>query len=278
MRPMEMFHQAVHDALISDASDPGEHAGEVMLELARDRGLDIGREHNYYRCAINHAAAADLIVTAIRNVAESWIVPDITYPGWRTSALMNAAGNHLRRFLGVAYWGEERETHVKNSWHVLGEIAHYQMPMQLVVAVIGPMSGGRRHSPWSKALLHPKGNRLRFRLRQRSRVEGFAESWRPIYREDHDEIERRAWLQGMLDDGVLESSLFVVEVPVPAENQCAHIRDLALRQLGRLDAIAALPEKQLTSCDSPLRPCPFRSCCWVDPESQPEAGEFDPLS
>src|SRR5262245_53033097 len=66
--PMEMFHAAVRQALLETAPDPGENAGELMMTLAAERGLDVSDSINLYRCARNHAAAADIIVTAIRQL------------------------------------------------------------------------------------------------------------------------------------------------------------------------------------------------------------------
>lgn len=276
MSSMEMFAAAASYALPWQGDDPGEDAASHFMELAHDRGLEVPRNVNTYRCAINHAAAVDLVVTAIRETSPAWLEL-ASLPGWTTSAQVNVEGTRLRRFLPVAYWNDEREFFFKNNWHCIGEIAQYRLPMELVVAVIGPMTGGRRHAAWSKALFNPRagGPRLRFRLRQRSRVEGFAESWRPIYREDHDEIDRKKWLEAMFADEVLQENLFVVRVPVPEETQLAHIRDLAARQLARLGAILELPPKQLTTCTNPIRPCPFQSCCWSQPESRPEDGGFD---
>jgi hypothetical protein len=252
------------------------------VTLARDRGLDIADSTNIYRCAMNHAAAADLVTTVIRQGArgEAWIdaghahrgAPPIS--GWQTSAFMDASSAKLRQFIAVSHWSEEREFFEKHSWKVLGEIAYWGEPMELVVAVLGPMSGGRRHSHWSKAQLHPQGSELRFRIRRRRSTEGFRETWLPVYREDHDEISREKWIQGMLDDDVIRDSLFVVNVPVPDEAALQQIRNLASQQLENA-RIFYLPAKQLSTCHNPIAPCPFRACCWSEPESKPEDGGYD---
>jgi len=275
MSPTDMFNTAVRQALLETAPDVGENAGELMMTLAADRGLDVSDSINLYRCARNHAAAADIIVTAIRQQNDAWtVLPPVN--GWTPSAYVDPCGGHLRRFLAVSSWHEEREFYERHSWFCLGEIAHYRMPMQMVIAILGPLSGGRRHGHFSKALLHPQGSELRFRPRRRATIDGgFRETWRPVYREDHDEIERQKWLQAMYDDEVLQETLFVVNIPVPEETQLATIRDLASRQLERLAVVTDLPEKQLSTCHNPIAPCPFRQCCWSDPEGGPEAGGYD---
>jgi hypothetical protein len=275
MTPMQMFHEAVRLALVEDVPDPGEAAGEHFMTLARDRGLDITDSINTYRCAINHAAAADLVVTALRKNNRPWLELPNRVNGWKASSMMDADGALLRRFLAVSSWNEDREFFEKHSWYVLGDIAHYMMPMQLVVCVLGPMSGGRRRGPWSKAQLHPHHSELRFRVRRRRSLENFKETWLPIYREEHDEIDREKWLACMAQDEVLQESLFVMHIPVPETSRLDAIRELAERQLARAMLTGHIPDKQLSTCHNPIAPCPFRACCWNDPEQGPEAGGYD---
>jgi hypothetical protein len=247
------------------------------MTLARERGLDLSGlkiEPDPFRTAVNHSAVADLVTTVIRKdgAARPWMKPP-EMDGWQTSALMNPEGTKLRQFLAVSNWSEDREFYEKHSWYGLGEIAHYRMPVEFVIAVLGPMTGGRRHNAWAKGLLHVRRSHIRFKLHKRSTVEGFADSWSPIWREEHAEISRKKWLEAMLEDKVLEELLFVVEAPVPGFLELAKIRDLAARQL-RLSAAESasprIPERQLSTCHNPIHPCPFRRCCWMEPESTPD--------
>jgi len=86
--------------------------------------------------------------------------------------------------------------------------------MKIAVCLIGSHREGRYHSPWTKAVLHPVSKKLRFR-RKNGKGEGFKESWISIFREDRDEISTQTWLQSMLDDGVLQDSLILIDLPVP---------------------------------------------------------------
>lgn len=369
---------------VTDRDDYGEYAGEEVVTLAAERGLDM--EHvNKYRAVMNHAAIADIITAAIRKPNEDpWqtknnaknqlcalhgtasarsevllqtllgndekiqegpsadgrsqkenerqivsqglretredqktAVPELRSgqerscisPGlqqtitgdlalrevpsgttgqnctchsvdssWSSSAFVDPTGRFLRRFIPVGNWTPERAQHEMRSWYGLGEVCMAKMPMQMVVAQLGPMNGGRRHNPWAKALLHPQHSSLRFRLRSRARVDGFKETWVPVYREEHDEIERERWLQAMIDDGVLQDLLFVVAIPLPGELEAERIRDMAKRKLDAALAVTKLPEKQLSTCDGPLAPCPFRDCCWGQPETGPNSQLFDAVS
>lgn len=275
----DMVRKGVAAALLeTEREDYGEYAGEEVVTLASERGLDA--EHiNLYRSVMNHAAIADLITTAIRQAPNShWILPREKSKSWSSSAFMDPDGSRLRRFIPVSGWSTEREQHEIRSWYGIGEVCMLNMPMQMVVANLGPMNGGRRHGPWSKALLHPQHSSLRFKKRSRGTIDGFKETWLPVFREEHDEIDRGKWLQAMMEDDVLRDVLFVVDIPVPVDHEADRIREMAK---GKLDAIAKLrklPEKQLSTCDGPLAPCPFRDCCWAQPEAAPCSPLFDAAS
>jgi hypothetical protein len=131
--------------------------------------------------------------------------------------------------------------------------------MQQVVIVLGQNREGKRHSHWAKGLLHPENKKLRFRRRNNAE-EGFKATWLPVWREDHDEITVHAWLQAMLEDGVLQDVCFNVDIPVPSKSAQEKIRDLVVRKLDTMAAITTLPDMQLVGCDWP-RPCMFRTPC-----------------
>lgn len=277
MRPIEIVRRAVIAGLMTDRADHGEYAGEMVMDLASSRGLDVEDSLNIYRAAVNHASIADLVTRAIRNHNnEQWRkAPDL--PKWRSSCFTDPTGRILRRFLPVSSWSPERELYERQSWFCIGETAHHQIPMQLVVAVLGRMSGGRRTGFFSKGLLHPQKSHLRFKLRSRATVDGFRETWLKVYKEDNAQIDPEKWLGAMNDDGVLQESLFVVHIPVPEASQRLRVMDLATAQLERLQALHHLPPKQLSTCFDPISPCPFRVCCHCEPETGPENGGFDRL-
>lgn len=275
----EMVRKAVSAALLTtEHPDVGQCAGDELVTLASERGLDA--EHtNLYRSVMNHAAIADVIATAIRQGQNSnWILSRDKNRSWSSSAFMDSGGSTLRRFIPVSTWNPERQEHETRSWYGIGEVAMLNMPMQLVVANLGPMSGGRRHSPWAKALLHPQHSSLRFKKRSRGTIDGFKETWIPIFREEHDEIGREKWLEAMIADDVLQELLFVVRIPVPGDLEAGRIRDMAKRKLDVMRRTTELPDKQLSTCDGPLAPCPYRGCCWAEPETVPTDQSFDAVS
>jgi len=150
----------------------------------------------------------------------------------------------------------------------LGEIAHYNLPMSLIVCVIGQERDGLRSGPFTVGFLHPANHGLRFRKKSRSTSEVFNDKWERIHREDHAEISRETWLNAMLKDDVLREVLFREDIAIPATPHLLRIREMASRKLERLYALKEKPEANLSSCDWPV-PCVFRGCCHVIPEREP---------
>lgn len=272
----EMVRRAIYAALLeTERDDYGELAGEEVITLAAHQGM--AAEHiNTHRSALNHAAIADIIATALRKPGTlSCQIPLNTSENWLSSALVDPEGKSLRRFVPVGTWNVGRAEHERRSWYSIGEVAMMKMPMQMIVAQLGVLNGGRRHGYWSKALLHPRHSHIRFKKRSRGTIDGFKETWIPMWREDHDEIDRATWLQAMFEDDVLQESLFIVDIPYPEESEAQRIRDIAMRKMDVLTRIRELPDKQLSTCDGPLEPCPFRQCCWQQPEAAPTVQDFD---
>jgi hypothetical protein len=237
------------------------------MHLAETRGIETNTG-KIYDTVIHHAALSDIVVSAIRKPGEKpWLIPE-PVSNWKSSCYLSPDGVYLRRIVLVSNWGEERKASECRSWFTLGEIAAYNMPMQLIVAVLGQQRDGFRHGPWVQGFLHPCNHKLRFRKKGRSTSETFNERWQKIYREDHDEIKRETWLQGMLTDGVLPEVLFRFDLPTLPEVQRQRILDMAARKTDRLQNLKSLPEANLSTCDFPM-PCCFRHCCHSNPEREP---------
>lgn len=262
-----MTHESVLHGLTTTEGDPGEAAGGYLMGLAEDRGLDTTL-HEAFPTIVHHAALADVLVTALRQPGEqAWATP-ISTPNWLSSCLMSPDGRYLRRVIGVSHWTDEREESEKRSWYTMGEIAAYELPMQLAVLVIGQQKNGKRHSPWTKGFLHPKNHQLRFRRKQRVKSETFSEGWDSVLREDHAEIERETWLNAMLKDDVLPEVCFSINIPVPSSPILQSIREMVERKSERIAATKELPERNLSSCDWPV-PCAFKRACWGATEREP---------
>jgi len=245
----------------------GEAAGSAMLQLAEDRGLDTDN-YDVYGSVIHHAALADLIVSAVRKPDDKpWLIPE-PVKNWNSSCFLSPDGNTLRRIVLVSHWSDSRHYSECRSWLSLGEVCHYNLPLQMIVAIIGQERNGKRSSAWTKGFLHPRNHQLRFRKKSRATSEVFNDKWEQIWREDHAEITRETWLQAMLTDDILPEVLFRVDIPVPETVHRQRILDLAQSKLDRLERIQETPEPQLSTCDFPT-PCQFRRCCHCIPEREP---------
>lgn len=272
-----LLQDALRTAMLTDRKDYGEAAGERVLELAEERGVET-RSHQVYAAATSTACLADMLAVGIRQSHKEapWRVPETLDGVWTPGTLISPCGAFLRRFVLASSWSDDRRLGEVNSWRTMGEIAHYEMPMQLVVAVIGPVRDGKRHSYFSKGLLHPKNHKLRFRKKSNSTSTDFKGTWEKVWREDHDEIATHEWLAAMAEDDVLRDCLFVIDVPVPEASKIGHIRELAKQKLERLQKID-LPEPQLTGCWWPSL-CSFVDICHSGKWSEPsEKAGFIPV-
>lgn len=277
MSAIEMVRRGVTAAMmVPEAEDFGDYAGSEVVTLAADRGLDKdGPSYNIHSSIMNHAAIADIVSVMIRKPdAKPWL-PVAGPPGWESSTAIDPEGRYLRRFIPVSNWNPERLRHEVRAYHTLGEVCMLRLPMQLVVAELGPLNSGRRHNAWAKGLLHPNHSSLRFKPRPRSRIDGFKESWLKVFREEHDEIPRDTWISGMIEDDIMRELLFVQTIPMPGAIEAQRIRDLIASKLDQALKPLFLPEKKLSVCDGPLSPCPFRDCCWGETETVPTPGIFD---
>ena len=271
LTPVQMIEAALRHALCAKDGAPwGELAGSEILQLAEDRGMEIDTPR-LYESVIHHAALADLIATVLRKPGEApWSIP-ADKDGWQSDCYLSPDGSTLRRVILVSHWNDERHYSECRSWYSLGEIAAYELPMQMAVFVIGQLRDGKRSSPWTTGFLHPSGNHvLRFRKKSKSTSEVFSEKWQKIYREDHAEISREAWIESMLKDDVLPEVAFPIHLPVPPDLPLRRIRDMMKTKLERLNTLTVTPEASLSVCEWPVK-CEFLKLCHTLPEREPQA-------
>jgi hypothetical protein len=271
---LEMLDAGIRAAVIDqNRKDWGNVAGETVYELGVNPGID-SQEYDLHSEVIHTASLCDIISTAIRKPSElPWLIPD-TLMNWKPSCFLSPDGQYLRRVVCVTAWSDERHYSVCRSWATLGAVCNYSLPMQIAVIILGSHRNGKYYSFWTHGLLHPKNKKLRFR-KKNALYEPFKDSWESIWREDHDEINTTAWLEGMLSDGVLADLCFSVKIDVPAKPAKDHLLDLIKRKLEALEKLRKLPDEQMTGCDWP-KPCQFRNECHAGRE--PQNGVFKMLA
>jgi hypothetical protein len=271
----EMLQQAIRAGVTEAArSDWGEVAGEEAYGLGNEPGLET-THYDVHAEVVHLACIADAITTAIRKSSDKpWQLAGRVQlgdgPVWTSGAYIDPSGLKLRRIVLVSAWNNDRHYSECRSWFSLGEICAFGLPMQMAVVVLGQRRDGKRHSPWAKGLRHPANKKLRFR-KKHDVASGFKDTWRPVWREDFDDIGTNDWLQAMLDDGVLEDVCFPVTIDIPEKAARQRIVEMAARKLERLAAMKTVPDPQLTGCDWP-KPCIFRRPCHGGRE--PQKGPF----
>lgn len=259
VRPSDALLRAVEAGLEYDGEeDPGQNAGDELMTIAAERGLDTSQADQYGQ-AHHLCSLADLLTFFLRP-GGPWQRPEDARVGkapWISSAFLDPSGTRLRRVVIVDRWSLERKRAEEHSWKAIGEVCAYEIPMTQTVLVVGQHRDGRRHSAWSKGWLHPMNNTLRIQKRS---GETFGGAWKPVWREDLG-FSREKWLDAMTDDGVIGDLALEEEVKVPEKPERSKILDLMERKMTEIRKTVELPDPRPSVCDWPL-PCQFLECCW----------------
>jgi hypothetical protein len=270
MQPFEMIEAGVRAGLMElTRSDYGDLAGEEVYGFGSDPGID-SKQYDQHSEVVHLACLADIITSAIRRPGGQPWVPAPDLANWTSGCYVSPDRSRLRRIVYVTSWNDDRHYAVCREWQTLGEVCHHKLPMQLLVVILGQHRDGKYHSFWSHALLHPANKKLRFRKRNKV-SEPFKETWTEIWREDYDNITTRDWLEGMLEDRVLEDLLLKIDIEVPPQEQRHRLIDLAQKKLAIIRDIRELPMQNLSTCDWP-KVCTFRRPCHLLQEPGPVFG------
>lgn len=270
LHPRKILQRAIEVGLTTDESDPGQAAGDHVMTLCSERGLDVADRSTLYSTAMNVAALADIAVTSLRS-GGPWAHPEdrmVKSINWVSSAFVEPSGVRLRRILCADRYNDERKLAESHSWYTLGECSVYQLPMTTTVLLVGQFRDGKFHSPWSKGWLHPKSRCLRIAKRSGEKFDG---NWVTCWREEQENISRDKWLDAMRADGVMNSCLFDVEVPVPDPSFQSKIGHLAERKMEAITGTTEVPPPNISVCDWPTR-CEFADACWSFSEPSEKLG------
>lgn len=257
VRPLEALYLAIEEGLTDEGGgDPGQVAGDAIMTLAADRGIDSKNDDLFGNA--NHLAHLADMITYVLRTGSPWERPEDTVVGkepWTSSVFLRPGGTGLRRVILADHWTANRAESEANSWRSRGEAVAYRLPsITQVVVVIGQNRGERYHSPWTKAWRHPVNSQLRMRKRS---GEHFGGSWKPTFREELQEVDRQVWLDTMTADGVLPECLFEVQTDPPEKAEYDH---LLREKLSELRSRQAPPRRHLSQCHWPS-PCPYSSVC-----------------
>lgn len=261
--PRDVLIQAVAHGLTTD-----ENPADFAMELCTSRPLDTA-ETNLLALAEHTAALAEIISWILRGDSSPWErLHPVEMPNaspWTSGAFVGRNCASIRQFILAERFDAFAELSIRNSWAVLGEAAVYDLPCDVIVAVIGNHRQGRWSCPFTTGWMHPVNDELRFRKRDGT---GFGGNWERVWREQ-SKFGLEEWLDAMTDDGVLADSLHFFTVDPPANRE--EIANLAAKKLERMVG-EEVPDMQLSRCFDRFHPCPFRACCPNGQEPSEELG------
>lgn len=270
MKPVEMLEAGVRAGLMElTRSDYGQLAGEEVYGFGSDPGID-SKQYDQHSEIVHLACIGDIVTSAIRRPGGDPWRPAPSLPGWESSCYLSPKGDYLRRIIFTTSWSDDKHYSLCRSYESLAETCFHNLPMQMVVVHLGQHREGKYHSYWTHGLRHPANKVLRFRKRNNT-AEPFKESWIEVWREDYDDLSTEQWLQGMLEDGVLQECLKKYDIPVPKEEARERIKALALKKLEIIRNTTELPDQNYSTCDWPV-PCNFRTPCHAQQEPGPAYG------
>jgi hypothetical protein len=270
MKPVEMIEAGVRAGLMElTRTDFGELAGEEVYGFGSDPGIE-SKQYDQHGEVVHLACIADAVTYALRKPgSDPWqLAPSL--PDWQSSCYLSPSGGFLRRIVFTTSWNDDKHYQACRSWESLAEVCFHNLPMQLVVVHLGQHRDGKFHSYWSHGLRHPANKKLRFRKKNKVE-EPFKESWIEVWREDYDDISTHDWLQGMLQDGVLQDCLKKFDIPVPRPESRQRIIDLAHQKMAIIRSTNELPMQKMSTCDWPT-PCIHRAHCHAQEGPSPAYG------
>lgn len=257
--PLRALYASLEAGLISP-TEPEKAAESHMLELAANPGLDI-ESVDIYSLAIHYSKLASILVTYLRGNEGPW-KKAAPVDGWEPNCY--ESGDILRRVVLIDHWSDQRKMAEIRSWRTVAETSMLNKPVLLNFISIGSSSEGRRVSPWSRTLKHPRNGGMRFAKRG-SKADGFTDSWIPMWRE-HFEGTTLEWLHLMQQDDVFESLVHSIRVPVSPR------RDEFVADVLRIGNEAGLlpenPPMTRSACYG-ISPCKFVDVCHAQKAGTP---------
>lgn len=261
--PIGILYAAVESAMCSD--EPEQAAKDETMRLAASREIVL-TEINKFHTVRHIGFLAGIIGMALHEVygvmkpVENSTTEDFVWE----SGLLSDQNGKLHRIELVSHWDDDRLRACAHSWRVIGELAALQSPITLTAVVVGPNRGGRRHSDWTKGLMHPVNHQLRFAPRNAKKT-GFNDSWEKVWREHKSEISTSKWLESMKRDGVLDSLILSREVRYDSKDHrmIAARQEMALLAVAMEGSYEKAPMRR-SSCDETGRgACPFQNVCYA---------------
>lgn len=274
LSPLALCYRCMESALVSDDPDPEEIAKSLAIRLVGKYEIPVTALDSY-TVALHHGWLAGIIAVALRSRLGKLTRPDPQETDdyeWRPQTFADIDGNRHRIVL-CSTWDEDRLASEAHSWNTIGELAATGLPLTIHAIIIGAHRHGRRHSAWTKGFLHPVNKSLRFGRRKGlanygwngGKHSGFTEGWTEVWRENKPELSTAAWLNTMIQDGMMKELIISREVRLDeGDARLQAARREMVELMGRMQD--ATPEEPMrrSSCDEVGRgPCPFQIVCYA---------------
>ena len=268
--PTGLLYRAFEGAL--PEAQPDETAKSLALKIAGKMELKTTALQPY-DVALHMGWLAGILATFVRSKLGMVMPAPVTQSpdgyDWQPGTFEDATG--LRhRFVLVDHWDDDRLSSEAHSWATIGELAASGRPLTLHALVVGPNRSGRRHSPWTKGLLHPLNRSLRFGRRKGGKQNGFSGDWLEVWRES-SQVSTETWIQTMQSDGVLPELVIsrAIKMNLGDPRLLAAQHDIVSLSALLPNASTKAPMRR-SSCDETGRgPCPFQGVCYSPVEITP---------
>jgi hypothetical protein len=245
---------------LTASSDPEKSAESRMMELAANPGLNI-EAVDLYSLAVHFSKLASILVAYLRGNDEPWVKAKAA-GDWEPNCY--EVGDTLRRVVLIDHWSDQRKMAEVRSWRTVAETSMLNKPMLLNFISIGSTNEGRRVSPWTRTLKHPRNGGMRFAKRG-SNADGFTESWIPVWREN-SEVTTLDWLGFMQKDGVFDTLVHSIRVPA-SPRRAEFVADV--ERIGNaIELLPANPPMTRSACYG-ISPCKFCDVCHSQKVSTP---------
>jgi hypothetical protein len=268
--PLGLIYIALEAGIQSD--DPEQTAKDATMEAAQNFELQL-TDLNAFTVIRHCGYLAGIIAFALREKLGILSAVDQTETDEFTweSGLWEAESGTRHRIELISHFDDDRLRSAAHSWMVIGELAALEAPLHLTQVVIGAHRGGRRHSAWSKAFLHPQNHGLRFGRRQ-SKQSGFSDGWEEVWREHRAEISTAKWINQMRVDGVLDGLIFSRKIAYrPEDNRMKAARQEMVEIAFNMRGASETSPMRRSSCDETGRgACPYQPVCYSPIETSPD--------
>ncbi|MDE2104231.1 MAG: hypothetical protein KGL39_43745 [Patescibacteria group bacterium] len=257
-----VLYAAVEAGIVS--SEPEASAKDETMKQASSKDLVLKDLNSF--ASIRHIGYLAGIISVALQSRLGRMKPCRGTDEWE-SGLFESEDGSLHRIELVSHFDDDRLRACAHSWRVIGELAALQQPVNLTVVVIGPQRGGRRHSEWSKGLLHPVNKKLRFSPRN-NKQNGFAGSWEKVWREQQD-IPTKKWLEQMNQDGIMQNLIVSREIAYnPDDSRMVEARVDMIQIADRMSYARTDSPMRRSSCDE-FGGCAFQSVCYSPKRATP---------